>query len=46
MNYTAGKYKSKKIAQIEQNFAPSHDGETVTFKNSVFRTFGLHCTDR
>ena len=24
----------KKNAQIQLNFAPSHDGETVTFRNS------------
>ena len=28
-------YTSQDFAQTQQNFAPSHDGETVTFQNSA-----------
>ena len=28
-------YKSQNFAQSQLNFAPSHDGETVTFRNSA-----------
>ena len=28
-------YKSQNVAQSQLNFAPSHNGETVTFRNSV-----------
>ena len=33
MNLPACMYKSKNNAQIQLSFAPSHDGETVTFRN-------------
>ena len=36
MNVSACTYKSQSIAQSQQIFAPSHDGETVTFRNSAF----------
>ena len=34
INFPAWTFKSKKIAQSQQNCGPSHDGETVTFRNS------------
>ena len=37
MNFPVFKYKSQMVAQSQQNFASSHDGETVTFKNSGHR---------
>ena len=33
-NFPACTYKSQNVAQSQQNFAPLHDGETVTFRNS------------
>ena len=33
LNFVACTYKSKKIAHSQQNFAPSHNDETVTFRN-------------
>ena len=41
MNFPACTHKSKKITQSQQNFAPSHDGETVTFRNSALRISSL-----
>ena len=35
MNFPACTYKSENFAHSQLNFAPSHDGETVTFRNSV-----------
>ena len=36
MNFPACTYKSENVAQSQQKIAPSHDGETVTFRNSVW----------
>ena len=35
MKFSARTYKSKKVAPSQLNFAQSHDGEAVTFRNSV-----------
>ena len=35
MNFLVYTYISKKFGQSQLNVAPSHDGETVTFRNSV-----------
>ena len=35
MNYPPCTYTPQSFAQIQLNFAPSHNGETVTFRNSV-----------
>ena len=37
MKFPAHTYKSQNLAQSQLNFAPSHDGETVTFRNSVLQ---------
>ena len=34
-------YTSQDFAQTQLNFAPSHDGETVTFRNSVANSISL-----
>ena len=34
MNFPACMCKSQNFAQGQPNFAPSHDGEMVTFRNS------------
>ena len=34
MNFPACTYKSQNVAQSQQKCAPSHNGETVTFRNS------------
>ena len=36
MNFLPCTYKSKKCAQSQLNFAPSHDGEMVKFRNSCY----------
>ena len=36
-NFSVCAYKSQDFAQSEKNFAPSHDRETVTFRNSDFQ---------
>ena len=41
MNFPACTHKSQNFAQSQQNFAPLHDGETVTFRNSAY-SFTLH----
>ena len=38
MNFPGCKYKSQNLEQIQQNFAPSRDVETVTFRDSGFST--------
>ena len=35
INFTVCTYKSQNFAPSQLNFAPLHDGETVTFRNSV-----------
>ena len=35
VNFQAGIYKYKNVAQSQQKFTPSHDGETETFRNSI-----------
>ena len=35
MIFLAWVYTSQDVAQTQQNFARSHDHETVTFRNSV-----------
>ena len=35
MNFSICTYKYENFAQSQQNCAPPHDGETVTFRNSV-----------
>ena len=35
INIPVSTYKSQNFAQSRRNFAPSHDGETVTFRNSA-----------
>ena len=35
MNFLACQYKSKHFAQRQLNFAPSHDSDKVTFRNSA-----------
>ena len=34
IKFQACTYKSQNVAQSQLNFAPSHDGEIVTFRNS------------
>ena len=34
MMFPASPYKSQNVAQSKRKFAPSHNGETVTFRNS------------
>ena len=43
LNFPACTYKSQNVAQSQLNFAPSHYGETVTFRNSV-DTWQWHVT--
>ena len=40
MNFTLFTYKSQNCAPSQQNFAPSHETEPVTFRNS-----GYHMKD-
>ena len=35
MNFSACKYKYQNFGQSQQNVAPPHDDETVTFRNSA-----------
>ena len=39
MNFPVCTQKSKNVAQSQQKFAPSHNGETVTFRNSAMNFF-------
>ena len=39
-------YKSQDFAQIQQNFAWSHDRVTVTFRNSVLTIMKLYSKQR
>ena len=37
LNFQVTRKNLKKIAQSQLNFAPSHDGETMTFRNSALQ---------
>ena len=41
MTFLVWVYTSQDFAQTQQNFARSHDRETVTFRNSGCRVIGL-----
>ena len=45
MNCPACTYKSQHFAQSQKMFAPSHDGETVTFINSASDRFFWDCLE-